>query len=155
VSHRLTRCEARGYFPRVRPTGRISIGGFFLLIGVIAGGYWCVLFLPLYIDHFEISDAISAAFNAYGIVSGPTLRTDLESKLREVKFATHKEFDMTGNEVDKPGLAVTEINPMIEADEVNKILTVSYRYERVVRLIPTDKIRVIHFLAKKKGKFPH
>lgn len=126
-----------------------------MLIGVIAGGYWCVLFLPLYIDHFEVSDAVSAAFNGYGLVSMPTLRTDLESKLKEAKFATHKEFDMTGTEVEKPGLAVTEINPMIEADEVNKILTVSYRYERVVRLVPTDKIRVIQFVAKKKGKFPH
>ena len=114
-----------------------------------------MLFLPLYVDHFEVNDAVTSAFNGYGLISMPTLRVDLESKLREAKFATHKEIDMSGNEVEKPGLAVTETNPLIEADEVNKILTVMYQYDRTVRLIPTEKIRVVHFVAKKKGKFPH
>ncbi len=155
MSHRLTRCTPRGYFARVRPHGRITFVGFLLLLGAIAGGYWLVMFVPLYIDQFEVQDAVNSAFNSYGVVNDAQLRVELEAKLREAKFTTHKEIDMMGNEVEKPGLLVTETNPMIEIDTVNRTLSVSYQYDRTVHLVPSDKIKVIHFVAKKKGKFPH
>jgi hypothetical protein len=126
-----------------------------MTIGAIGGLYWCFLFLPVYIDHWEVTDAVNAAFNAYGIVNDHIMRSELEAKLREAKFTTHLEFDQMGNEVEKPGLAVTDVNPNIEVDEVNRTLAVTYRYDRTIHFIPSQKIRVLHFVAQKKGKFPH
>ena len=126
------------------------------MVAVVAGLYWCALFLPVYIEHWEISDAVQSAFNSHGIVNNYVMRSELEGKLRELKFVTHKEVDpMTGNEVDRPGLAVNETNPNIIIDDVSRILTIRYEYDRTIHLVPTEKIKVLHFVAQKKGKFPH
>ncbi len=127
-----------------------------MMIGAAAGLYWCFLFLPVYIDHWEVSDAVKTAFNAHGIVNNYVLRSELEGKLKELKFATHTEIDpMTGTEVEKQGLAVSEVNPNIVIDDVSRILSIRYEYDRTIHLIPTEKIKVLHFVAAKKGKFPH
>ena len=110
--------------------------------------------MPLYIDHWEVVDIVKKAFNSYGIVNDATLRAELDSGLGEVKFVEHTELQY-GKEITKPGFAVSADNPVIIADEMNKMLEVTFRYERTVRLIPSDKIKVIHFVASKKGKFPH
>lgn len=125
------------------------------MAAVVAGGYWCALFLPVHLDHWEVQDAVKAAFNSHGIVNDHVMRAELEGKLRELKFATHTEFDAFGAEVERPGLEVIETNPLIEIDEVNRTLRVSYRYDRTVHLWPSEKIRVMHLTAEKKGKFPH
>ncbi len=139
----------------VRATGGISFGGVVVTALIVAGVYWLVMFVPVYIDHWEVNDAVQASYNSYGIVNDYIMRTDLENKLREVKFGTHKEFDMMGREVEMPGLPVTPTNPLIEVDEAARKIRIRYEYDRVVHLVPSQKIKVLHMVAEKKGKFAH
>lgn len=122
---------------------------------IAAGVYWLVMFVPVYLDHWEINDAVNSSYNAYGVSTDYVMRAELENRIREVKFGTHKEIDMMGNEVEKPGLGVTPTNPLIEIDEAAKKIRIRYEYDRVVHLVPSQKIKVLHMVAEKKGKFAH
>lgn len=129
--------------------------GYVLVAAVIAGLYSAVMFLPIYLDHFDAKDTANATFNQFRDLGVDGVRSYLVQQFNEAKWATHEETDEEGNVVVKPGLGLTGEDITVEFDENTKVLWVHLEYQRKVVLKPTDKVRMIKFVFDRKEKPPN
>lgn len=127
------------------------------MVGAAAAGvYWLVLFLPLYIDNWEVRDKVVAAFNQYPLTPLDRVRTVLKGEIDSLKFGTHSQYDpVSGDTKTMPGLGLTDEQVVTEDDPVRRWFRVAVTFDRVVTLFPTEKQRTLHFVIEKKGPYAH
>lgn len=124
--------------------------GYLMVAAGLGALYAVIMFAPLQIDHFSVKDIINSSHNRFrelGTVEN--LRLDLFRRLNSVNWAKHTEVDDFGAAVEKDGLGLEDEAIETEFDERTKRLRIKVKYDRVVRLKPTDKVRVFHFVYEK------
>ena len=129
--------------------------GYVTVAAVLAGLYSVVMFVPLYLDHFDAKDIANATFNQYRDLQTEGVKSYLLQQLNVVKWATHEELDEEGNTVVKPGLGLTPEELTVEFDEKTKNLWIHFEYQRKVVLKPTDKVKVFKFVYDHKERPPN
>jgi hypothetical protein len=138
----------------MRATGKVNFVGVLMLAALAGGVYWLMTFGMLYVDHYEVKEAVAVAYNKWLQVTPDRIRTELKNDLDSLKFGTHEEVDKGSGETRvKPGLGITDEQIVIEEDLVRKWVRVTVTYDRKVQLVPTQKTRVVRFVAEKKGHY--
>lgn len=136
----------------MRPTGKTNPVTVLVILAVIAGGYWVVMFGPLYLDNLEVREAADSAFNVY-VVERDETKAIREALNRQTKIGSHFEVsEEDGTEQKLPGLGLTEDDVVLEHDESSGEASVRIEYNRTVILWPTENRRTVHFAVEKKGK---
>jgi hypothetical protein len=140
----------------MKPSGKVNPVSVLALLALGGATYWAILFLPVYYDNLEVKEALDAAFSQARVEGEERAKTWLMRRLNGVTpgqgtLGTHLEVDEDGVERELPGLGVPEENVTFTWDDRESTLTLRVEYDRVVVLKPSDKRKVLHFVAEKKG----
>src|SRR5207302_8612014 len=95
---------------RVRPSGKINLIAVLILAGVFAGIYWCIFFLPKYLDHLSVKEAVEASYADSKRYDEKVLFSQIKTRTDNPDFGMHRELNDNGESVEKPGLGLTEEN---------------------------------------------
>lgn len=121
--------------------------GYLLVAAGIAALYGVIRFAPLYIDHLSVKDIVNSNLNRYREFSDVAgAKNDLLMRLNTVEWTTHKVTDEFGNTEDKAGLGLEEEAVEYDFEPRTKTAHIKVSYDRQVKLVPTEKIRVVHFV---------
>ncbi|QRO01860.1 hypothetical protein JRI60_24000 [Archangium violaceum] len=132
------------------PSGKVSLGALFALAVVAGVIYAGVMFVPFYVDHLDVKEAVAVAHNLSG-------RNYNDAMLRNVirertgQLGSHWERDQFDRDVLMPGLGLNDEQILIERSDVTQNVRIEVSYERTVRLKPTNAVRTLHFSAVKEG----
>jgi hypothetical protein len=127
--------------------------GYLTVLAVIAAIYAVVMFVPMYLDHFEVKDISNSTFNAYREMSSVEhFRNELLRKLNAVEWATHPEQDEFGVINEVKGLGLTAEDVFVEFDDRTKVLWVKFSYLRRIVLKPSQKVRTFRFDFERKER---
>ncbi|MCA3011304.1 MAG: hypothetical protein INH41_02780 [Myxococcaceae bacterium] len=129
--------------------------GWVMAAALVAGAYAAVMFIPLYLDHWEVQDIGNKTFNQFRDLGVDGVRQAIRDALNRVTFMTHEEDDDFGGTKVVKGMGMTDEDVLVEYDEERKLLHVHFEYRRVVALKPTDKRRVVRFVYDKRGEPPN
>lgn len=133
----------------MNPRGKTDLSTLFWVVVVAAAIYAGVIFIPVYADHFDVKEAVNAAYNAAGKENDAGLRAKMQFMLRNT--GTHKETDDFNYTVVKPGLGLTDDQIVIERNDVARTVLIAVDYARDVQLKPTQQVVKLHFSEKKEG----
>ena len=132
------------------PSGKVSLGGV-LFLALLAGGvYAAAMFGPLYVDNFDVKDAVAVAHNraAQGADDAQLRDTIIE---RTGRMGTHWETDKFDRDYVVPGLGLKPEQILIERSSVTPRVRIQVDYVRRVRLKPLDRVETVHFRVEKDG----
>jgi hypothetical protein len=131
------------------PPGENRFGAFLVLSMVAAAIYAAVLFSGVFLDHFEVKQAVRAAHSRAGHDGDEMLRSQIvRESLREV--GTHWEDAGTGQLQEAPGLGLSDDNIMIKRDANGDVL-IRINYQRRIRLKPLDRFVTLTLSAEQDG----
>jgi hypothetical protein len=132
-----------------KPLGKTGLSEL-LLLALIAGviyGAW--VFSPAVLDNIDVKEAISVAYNSAGKLGDAQLKLLILQRLGKV--GTHEAEDDHGEIVERKGLGLTHENILIERNEPLQTIRIGVEYERVVRLKPTSRVKVLSFSPEHEG----
>lgn len=129
--------------------------GWVLAAALVGGLYSVIMFVPLYVDHWDVEDMGNKTFNQFRDLGIEGVRTYVRDQLNRVTFMTHEEDDGFGGTKVVDGMGMTDDDILVEFDETTKVLHLHFEYKRVVVLKPTQKQRVFKFVYDKKEKPPN
>lgn len=129
--------------------------GWVIAAAVIGAIYAAVMFLPVYVAHFDVQDAANSAFNGFKDLGEAGVRQVLLQQLNSEGFGHHEELDEDGAVVVKPGIGLKDDDLTVQFDDNTKILWVHLEYSKKVALKPTEKVRFVKFTFDRKEKPPN
>ena len=127
----------------------MSLGGLIFLLVVGGGIYAAVIFGPVYLEHYDVKQAVRTAVNQARVADDKTIRRDLMKAIGHV--GSHKVVQEDGTVVEEPG--ITEEAVVIERDPATLTIRIRVEYYRDVQLRPTDKVRRLQFVIDRSGQF--
>ena len=140
----------------MKPSGKVNPVTVLLLLAIGGAVYWAVMFGPMYLDNFEVREAVDSAWSLWATDGEDHtyqwLLNRLNNRTQMGTMGSHFEVDEDGVEKLLPGLGVPEDNITFAYDENTKMLTVRVEYQRVVVLKPSDKRRTMRFVVEKRAK---
>jgi hypothetical protein len=134
------------------PRGAVNLVSLVLLLGLAAVVYLGWIFVPPWLDHLDMREATTAAFNR--------MATDLDDeRIRSFLLAkaktTGSHWESRGGAwVEAPGLGLSESNISLERESGSRTARVAVDYQRRVRFVPTDCFQTLDFHAEKAGTLP-
>lgn len=132
------------------PSGKVSLSGLLfvaLLAGVVYAG---VMFAPLYVDNFDVKDAVAVAHNHAAKGGDDASLRDIIIE-RTGRMGTHWETDKFDRDYLAPGLGLKPEQITIERSTVTPRVLIRVDYVRRVRLKPLDRVETVHFRVEKDG----
>jgi hypothetical protein len=132
------------------PSGKVSFGGLVLLTLVAGVIYLGVMIVPLYVDNFDVQEAVTMAFNRIpqGADDDSIRALILE---RTGRMGYHWERDRYDRDILVPGLGLTEEQITIVRSGVSAHVRIQVDYSRRVRFKPTSIVRTVNFRVVKEG----
>lgn len=131
------------------PSGKVNPIGVALILGVIAAIYYVVVFSPVYLDNFDVSEAVAAAYNQVDQISDDRILPALKGKLDRI--GTHREPNEDGVLEETMGLGLDEDALTIDRNPDGTVL-VRVAYTREVRLKPTQRWVKVRFAPQRSGR---
>jgi hypothetical protein len=136
----------------VRPRGSVNPLSVVIIVAAIAGLYWAILYVPMYVDNLSVREAADVGITA----SKADDERVIEAVLRRINFGqeavgTHMEEDANGDLVEKRGLGLTAENVTVDRNEQAKTIRVVIDYTREIHLKPSSKVRTVSFHVEKEG----
>jgi hypothetical protein len=130
--------------------GAVSVVSLVLLLGLVAAAYAGWLYIPAYLDNFDVREASSAAFNRMATDSeNERIRFFLLDRMKRI--GTHWENE-GGTYEEKPGLGITDEDVHIDRDAAEHTARIQVDYQRQVKLWPSERLFSIDFHVEKAGK---
>lgn len=113
-------------------SGRISFVSMLLLTGLVAGGYLAIVYVPLYVDNYQLKRVMQEAANlAWKQPDDDALRKLILSKSANVGARWVVE---EGRDKKIPGFGLLADNIFVTRDEATKTVIVQINYEREIIL---------------------
>lgn len=126
-----------------------------LLLAIAGGIYWLIMFSGVYLDNFDVKEAIDIAYNQAGKArSDQELKALIKMRTNQPTLGTHQEPDPYGGVRTVPGLGLTDDDITIERDSVNNTIRIQVNYTREVRLKPTLRVQRVSFRPSRMGPIP-
>jgi len=138
----------------MRAHGKVNLIAVLILGAVVGGIWWLGSYSGVYLDNLEVKDKVTSAFNSWGIKNEDSIRRMLLMQLNDKHLGKHRETNDFGEEVEVGGLGITDEQLTIEADDVNRQLTVRLEYDREVKPLLLKSTKRVHFVVEKTGPFP-
>jgi hypothetical protein len=136
----------------VRPSGKVNLLGIALFGALVYGVWYAVTYGPAWLDHGDVKEFVTAAFNAAKSENLGTVKGVLLSKMNDNKnLGWHYEVDEAGVRQRKPGLGVKDEQVVVERNDVTNMITISVEYDRVIELKPLEKEEIKHYFFMKTG----
>lgn len=137
----------------VRNHGKVSLVTLVLLALVAGGIYLLVMFVPFYIDHLDVKEAVQAVHNMSGRnPNDGQLRSEIRQ--RTSQMGSHVERDSWGVDHVVHGLGLTDDQITIERSSVMDNVRVEVQYDREVHLKPFNYVYTLHMSAVTEGPPP-
>lgn len=137
----------------VRNHGKVDLGMLVLLALLAGGAYALVMFVPVYVDHLDVKEAVSAAHNMAGRNPNDAyLRSEIRQ--RTGQMSSHVERDTWNVEHVVPGLGLTDDQILIERSSVMDNVRIEVDYDRDVVLKPSNYVYTLHMRAVTEGPPP-
>lgn len=133
-----------------QPSGKVSLGTLILFAAIAGAVYMAVMVVPFYVDNFDVKEAVAVAHNLAGR-NNPDAILRSTIRQRTSQMGNHWERDQFDRAYLAPGLGLTDDQIFIERSEVTQNVRIEVRYDRVVRLKPTDRTYTLHFSVVKEG----
>ncbi len=129
--------------------------GWVIALAVIGGIYAAVMFVPTYLENFDVKDVANSAFHSFKDTGEAGLRVSVLDTLNSDRFGTHEEYDEDGVLVTKPGLGLKDDQLQVQYDEKTRTLWLHFEYSRKIVLKPSDKVKVLNFVFDRREKPPN
>lgn len=137
----------------VRNHGKVDLGMLVLLALLAGGAYALVMFVPVYVDHLDVKEAVAAAHNmASRNPNDAYLRSEIRQ--RTGQMSSHVERDTWNVEHVVPGLGLTDDQILIERSSVMDNVRIEVDYDRDVVLKPSNYVYTLHMRAVTEGPPP-
>lgn len=137
----------------VRNHGKVDFGMLLLLALVAGGAYLLVMFVPFYVDHLDVKEAVAAVHNMAGRnPNDGQLRAEIQQ--RTSRMGSHVERDTWNVEHVVPGLGLTDDQITIERSSVMDDVRIEVNYDREVQLKPSSYVYTLHMRAVTEGPPP-
>lgn len=139
----------------VRNHGKVNILGILMLLGIAAAAYWAVIIGPIYMQRTDVKGEVTVAFNKFGLDKPDNIVQALIIKLNSPEFGKTLAYNEQGVLVEMPGVNITKDDVEFLANDKLKELTIRVHYKKIVKLVPTSKIKTYPFTVEVKGAFAH
>jgi hypothetical protein len=125
-----------------------------LLLGLAVAGYFGFYYIPFWLDHLEVREAVDQAYNVAILEGEESAKSRLLMRLNSgtggnPPVGEHFEVNEDGVEEIKKGLGLTEEQIVITNNPPN--LSIRIDYARTFVMKPSEKRRVVRFSFEKKG----
>jgi hypothetical protein len=136
----------------MRVHGRVNLIAVAIVAAVAAGIYWVVMFSTVYLENLDVRDVVAACYNESGRTTDEAIRARIEERIGRV--GTHKAEDGFGNVTVVRGLGLPPEQITVFRDQVRNTILIKVDYTQEVVLVPTKRIKVVHFVVAKEGPVP-
>ena len=139
----------------MRPSGKTNLIALVVIAAVLYGIWWIVTFSTVYMDNWNVIDAVKGAYNDSGRKSDQGVLDAIIYSPSVNTCGFHDEDDGYGN-IKKGivGLGLKPENVTITRDDVRKTIRIVVEYERTLIQKPTDKVWRHKFRVVKEGLVP-
>jgi len=128
-----------------------------MIAALLAAIYWTAMFGPLYLDNLNVKEAAEIGLSGYAegadYMRMLTLRRINQQSVNTKPIGSHMEETEDGRVVEVPGLGLTDENVIVDYDEQKRFARITIRYQRTVRLKPTQSKSVVDFEVTKEKRF--